>query len=90
MEKQKLKRVLNATIIGAILLVVVLVFVLVYQLVKIGNEKRDIQELKDKIAYYQTLTEAEKNDLVGMNTKEWIEQRARELGFVLEGDYALD
>lgn len=90
MEEQKCKRVRNATIVGAIFLVAVLLFVLIYQIVAIAIEKREIKELKEKIAYYQTLTIDEKETLEAMDTLEWIKKRARELGFELKGEYALD
>jgi type II secretory pathway pseudopilin PulG len=90
MEEQKLKRVRNAGIVGAILLIVILLSVLIFQLVKIGNEKRELSELQDAIKNYQQLTDEERTSTENMNTREWIEQRARELGLKLEGDFALD
>lgn len=90
MEEQKRKRIHNATIVGAIFLAVVLLVVLVYQIVAISIEKRDLKALKEQIAYYQSLTEEERNSLEAMDTLEWIKARARELGFELKGDYALD
>ena len=90
MEEQKLKRVRNAGIVGAILLIVILLSVLIFQLVKIGNEKRELSELQDAIKNFQQLTDEEKTYTENMNTREWIEQRARELGLKLEGDFALD
>ncbi len=90
MEEQKLKRVRNAGIVGAILLIVILLSVLIFQLVKIGNEKRELSELQDAIKNYQQLTDKEKTYIENINTREWIEQRARELGLKLEGDFALD
>ncbi len=90
MEEQKLKRVRNAGIVGAILLIVILLSVLIFQLVKIGNEKRELSELQDAIKNYQQLTDEERTYTENMNTREWIEQRARELGLKLEGDFALD
>ena len=90
MEEQKLKRVRNAGIVGAILLIVILLSVLIFQLVKIGKEKRELSELQDAIKNYQQLTDEERMYTENMNTREWIEQRARELGLKLEGDFALD
>ncbi len=90
MEEQKYKRVRNAVIFGAVLLVIVLLSILIFQLVKIKNDRKELQYLKEQIAVYRTLTEEEKDSLEAMNTREWIEQKARELGLTLEGDFALD
>lgn len=90
MEEQKLKRVRSALIVGSILLVLVLLSILIFQLVKIKNERKELDFLKEQISIYKTLTEDERKLLKNMETREWIEQTARELGLLLEGDYALD
>ncbi len=90
MEEQKLKRVRSALIVGSILLVLVLLSILIFQLVKIKNERKELDFLKEQITIYKTLTEDERKLLKNMETREWIEQTARELGLLLEGDYALD
>ena len=90
MEEQKIKRVRSAFIVGAVLLLVILLAVLTFQIVKISKEKKELQLLKDEIARYQLLTDEERDDLEAMDSRKWIEQRARELGLSLEGDYKLD
>lgn len=90
MEEQKLKRVRNAGIVGAVLLVIILLSILIFQLVKINKEKKELAILQDEIAKYQLLTDEEKQLKDAMETRDWIIQRAGELGLTLEGDYALD
>ena len=90
MEEQKYKRVRNAVIFGAVLLVVVLISILVFQLIKIRKDRQELEVLKEQISIYRALTAEEKETLGAMSTREWIEQKARELGLTLEGDFALD
>ena len=90
MEEQKLKRVRNAVVFGAVLLAIVLLAILIFQLVKIKKDRQELDYLKEQIAIYRELTSEERDSLEAMNTREWIEQTARELGLTLEGDYALD
>lgn len=90
MEKEKYSRTINALKFGAVLLLVILLGILIYQLVSLKIYKNDVNELKDKIAYYNTLTETERETIEARSTLEWIEQRARELGLSLDGDIRLN
>ena len=86
MEEQKQKRVFNAFVVGAVLFFVILLSVLIFLFVKIGIERKEIAELKQKIYDYQKLTKEERELAENMDTFAWIEQRARELGLELVGD----
>ena len=80
-QTEKSKRVQNALKVGAILLLVVLIALLAYQIVAIVVTKNKYNELIDKINYYNELVleDTQKEEIY--KTKEWIIERARELGY---------
>ena len=86
MTESKLKRLIVACSVGAVLLIVILISVMLYQIISMSVQKKRIDELDAKIAEYEQLIEE------GEQTKEtrsmlwWIEREARELGYVYEGD----
>jgi len=86
MEQDKAKRIKTALIVGAVMLLVILVSVLIYQLVAITNGQRQLNELNEKIAYYKEIVDDSEKTLEARETKEWIEARARELGYYFDGD----
>lgn len=96
MEKSKAQRLIVSITAGAVLLITILVSVLVYQLISINQKNRQVAELEAKIAEYNQLIEESKDvydarTQVDLNGRRWwIEQRARELGYVLRTDVPLD
>ena len=82
MNESKLKRLIIATTVGAVLLLVILLSIMVYQLVSIGVHQRQIAEYDAQInAYHQMVAEGE--DIIKIRTtREWIEWRANELGLI--------
>ena len=86
MTEEKRKRLVVASTIGAVILMVILVFVAVFQLVSIGNQKRQINELNDRIAEYKVLIEDETKVKEARSSYWWIVGRARELGYCFDGD----
>lgn len=59
---------------------------MVYQMVAISVKNRDLDELQDKIAYYQQLKAAGEDEIAIKETYDWIVERARELGYRFDGD----
>ena len=59
---------------------------MVFQLISIGNKKRQINEINDKIAEYKVLIEDETQVKEARDTYWWIVGRARELGYCFDGD----
>ena len=55
MSETKLKRLIVATTVGAVLLVVVLVSIMVYQLISIRVENNRIEKLEERIVAYEKL-----------------------------------
>ena len=68
------------------LLLVVLLSVMIYQLIaiRIQNDKR--AELDAQIAIYKELYAEDKDSLEARKEYWWIVQRARELGYMFDGD----
>lgn len=87
MTEKKAKRVIVASTIGAVLLLFILVSVMVYQLVKISIEKKRYNELVSMCEEYKALNEEGKQTIEARSSYWWIVQRARELGYVFDGDY---
>ena len=86
MTEEKFKRTVIAVTVGAVLLVVVLVSVMFYQLIAISVRKKQIAELETEIERYMLLNEEERKSIETRKQYWWIVQRARELGYVFEGD----
>lgn len=86
MTEEKRRRTKVAIIVGAILLLVILLAVMLYQIIAIQVKKRDLNELNAKIEYYRELKETGEDVLEIRSTREWIERRARELGYVFIND----
>ncbi len=86
MTEEKRKRLIVSATVGAVLLIVILIFVMVFQLVSIGNKKREIKALNDKIAEYKVLIEDETKVKEARSSYWWIVSRARELGYCFDGD----
>ncbi|MBQ9513723.1 MAG: hypothetical protein IJR66_01910 [Clostridia bacterium] len=87
MTEQKAKRVIVASTVGAVLLLFILLSVMVYQIVKIRIEKKRYDELVTICEEYKNLNEEGKKTIEARSSYWWIVQRARELGYVFDGDY---
>lgn len=90
MKEAKLKRLVGAATVTAVLLVVILLAVMIYQLLSINTEKRKIKELEAAIAEYEALEEELKDTIAARSQKWWIVQRARELGYKFKDDSVFD
>ncbi|MBQ8197715.1 MAG: hypothetical protein IJZ73_06655 [Clostridia bacterium] len=90
MTESKLKKVISAVTVGAVMLMVILVSVLVYQLISIKVKRNQIAELENRIAYYNQLTEEERKENQYRYELDWIENRARELGYRGLDDILID
>ncbi len=86
----KFKRLVVAVTVGAVLLLVILLSVMVYQLIAINKERREIAELESEIALYDELYAGGEDTLEARSKRLYIERRARELGYVYEGDVPLN
>lgn len=90
MTESKFKKVVVACIVGAIMLIVVLVSVLIYQLVSISSYVKERDLLISEIVRVQQLIKDNGDEEEIRKTREWIEKRARELGYRYEDDIILD
>lgn len=89
MTEEKRKRLVVAGTVGAVLLVVILMFVMVFQLISLQIRKNAYNELQAEIARYEQLIENGQDTLEARSKKNWIERRARELGYVYPSDVEL-
>jgi hypothetical protein len=62
----------------------------VYQLISIKVRRNQIAELETRIAYYNQLTEEERKENQYRYELDWIENRARELGYRGLDDILID
>ncbi len=90
MDESKLKRIVGASVVTAVILVVLLSAVMIYQLLAISTQRRKIRELETQIAAYEQMNEETRNSIEGRSSKWWIVQRARELGYKFEDDSILN
>jgi len=90
MDKSKAQRLIVAITAGAVLLIVILVSVWVYQLISIKVKNNQIAELEAKIAEYNQLIDNGEDVKEARSMRWWIEQRARELGYILRTDVPLN
>lgn len=89
MNESKIKRLIVAITVGAVLLLAILLCILVYQLISIGIEKNKLDELEEEIAIYKALTKEETKTLEARQKQFWIIRRAYELGYKFDGDVSL-
>jgi CHASE3 domain sensor protein len=85
MTEDKVKRLVVAITVGAVLLVVILCSVMLFGIIKINKEKRAIQELEEKIALLDEMIEEGEDTYEIRKTRYWIEKRALELGYTFDG-----
>ena len=84
-EGRKLQR-RNAYIVGAILLVLILLAVLIYQIVAICVKNAEYDELIERVEYYKQLKAEGDDEIKIRETYDWIAERAKELGYIFDGD----
>lgn len=92
MTEEKARRVKIAVSVGAVLLLIILLMVWIYQMIAISSARRYNAELDAKISYYLEIKDDASKVLERRATLEWIEERARELGYVFKDDvlYKID
>ena len=86
MDEQKLKRVVAASVVIAVVLLSILLTFMVYQMVAIGAKKHEIDELNKQI---EVLEQQKKDtqDKIDYWLSDWkIEERARELEWYYPND----
>lgn len=89
MNENKFKRLVAAATATGVILLVVLISVMIFQLIAINMENAKKKELDAAITHYEQLIE-KGGDLIEIRqTRWWIEQRARELGYRYEDDVDL-
>ena len=81
MSESKLKKLIVATTVGAVLLIVVLLSIMVYQLISIKVQRNRIENLEAKIALYEQMCEDGENTLEQRSLNEWIIREAKKLGY---------
>ena len=86
MTEAKIKRLIVAATVGAVLLIVILLTIMVYQLISASAEKKRIDELDAKILEYNELIKAGEETKEVRSLRWWIEREARQLGYTFEGD----
>ena len=86
MTEEKFKNTVIAVTVGAVLLIVILVSVMLYQLIAINVANRRLEELNAEIEKYKILREDEEKIIEARSSYWWIVQRARELGYIFDGD----
>ena len=86
MSEEKKRRVVSATVSGAIMLLFILVTIIVYQFVGISQRKNRIDALDAEIATLQQEIKDTENSIEEWSQRWKIEQRARELGLIYEED----
>lgn len=90
MTESKIKRLIVAATVGAVLLIVILLTIMVYQLISASIEKKRIDEIDAKIVEYRALIEEGEETKEARSMRWWIEREARELGYVYDGDKSYD
>lgn len=87
MNESKLKRIVAALTVGAVLLLVILLSIMVYQLVSISVRNKQIEALRAEIASYEKMIEDGEIENDIREDDWWKERRARELGYKLPSDF---
>lgn len=84
MTEAKLKRLIVAVTVGAVLLLIILLFTMVCLLVSIQSKKNEYDYYQEQIAHYEKLIEEGEETLEARSLRVWIEREARRLGYVYE------
>lgn len=86
MTDDKAKRVIVASVVGAVVLFVILLSVLIFQYIKINVSNREYDSLVAQIEEYKELYAGAEDSLKAREDLYWIVQRARELGYEFDGE----
>ena len=86
MTENKFKKVVVASIVGAIMLIVILVSVILYQVITMSGYAKKKNELDAEIARYEKLLDENATEEEIRQTEMWIIERARELGYMFPND----
>ena len=89
MNESKFKRLVVAITAGAVMLLIFLLIIMIYQLIAISAERAEERELRAVVEQYEELTEEQQKTLEAHMSRQWIERRARELGYVYKEDVGL-
>jgi Na+/melibiose symporter-like transporter len=86
MTENKLKRIIVASTVGAVLLMLILLSIMIYQLISIKVQKDIADELDRQYKTYQQLIKEGEETIEARSMREWIEREARKLGLSYEFD----
>lgn len=86
MDRQKLKKILAASVSTAILFLAILLFIMVYQMLVIKNKERELASIKAEIAALQEENKSLEDDIDKWQSSWKIEEKARELKWVYPDD----
>ncbi len=89
MTEEKTKKLIISTTVGAVLLLFVLLSVMIYQLIAIRVEENRKIEYDNRLKEYRRLIDEGEDVLKARSEYAWIVMRARELGYVIDGDIPL-
>ena len=87
-SEEKQKRLIVATVAGAVILFVTLLSVMTWGMVRSLTYKRDIKNLEKAIAEYERLIAEGEDTIEARKSAWWIEREALRLGYVYTGDIA--
>lgn len=86
MPAEKLKKLIGASVVTAVLLLFILLTIMIYQMVAIKNLKTKIDGLNQEIEQLEQ-TKEQTEDQIELWLSDWkIEERERELGWIYEQD----
>jgi predicted membrane protein len=86
MTESKIKKLIIASTVGAVLLAIILLSIMIYQLIAIGVENQRIKDLNAQLDEIDMLIDEGIDIKEARLKKEWIEYEARKLGYIFEGD----
>lgn len=84
MTESKLKRLIVASTVGAVLLVIILVMVMVYQIISIQVTRKRIAYYEEQKAIYEQMIKDGEECVEARSMREWIEREARKLGYTYD------
>lgn len=86
MKKEKVEKLVTACTVAGVILLVFLFGVIVWQLFEINRVKKAKEELRQEIDILKEEFENGENDLKYYSSSLYLEQKAREWGFIFPGD----
>lgn len=86
MGEEKLKKIVSAATVAAVLLAVILCLIILYQMITISAYKRKKQRLIAEIESLRVKIEQTEDEIERNSTILYLEQRAREYGFIYSDD----